>query len=132
MAIDAVQPIGVHAAMDVAHVLQVVTEVVDAALAEHDVVIQILAQSFPQLHRFFVEVRGFVPQIVGAHDGGVAAGVATANPALFQHRDVGHAVLLGEVVGGRQAMPATADDQRVVFGLSVPGCARQPTSSGDN
>ncbi|MNR34900.1 hypothetical protein D3C85_1527090 [compost metagenome] len=62
----------------------------------------------------FVQVRRLVPQVVGAHDGGVARGVAAAQPALLDHRHVGDAVLLGQVVGGGQAVPATADDDHVV------------------
>src|SRR3546814_3569790 len=64
----------------------------NATLAEHDVEVELLAQSLPQLQRMLVDRRRFVPEIVGAADGGVAAGVAAADPALLQHRDVAAAV----------------------------------------
>src|SRR5258705_10079404 len=65
----------------------------------------------------FVKRRAFVEQVVRADDGGIAAGVAAAEPTTLKHGDVGDAVLLCEIVGGREAMPAAADDQYVVFGL---------------
>src|SRR3546814_21023190 len=55
-----------------------------AALREHHIVVEILGQALPQLQREFVEVRGLVPQVVGAHDRGVPPGIAAAQPALFQ------------------------------------------------
>ena len=89
-------------------------EIEHAALADHRVVVEILLQPFPQLHRAFVEGIIAGQQIVGADDRRVAAGIAGADPALFQHRDVGDAVLLGEVIGGRKAMAAAADDDDVI------------------
>ncbi len=53
--IDTVQTVGVDAAFDVAHVLQRMTQVVHAALAEHDVVVEVLAQALPELHGMLVE-----------------------------------------------------------------------------
>ena len=93
------------------------TEVVDAALAEHDVVVEVLGQAFPQFHRVLVEVRRLIPQVVGAHDGGVACGVTAAQPALLDHRDVLHAKLFGQVIGRGQTVTATADDDHVVHRL---------------
>ena len=55
--------------------------------------------------------------VVGADDRRVAPRVAAAEPALLEHGDVGRAVLLGEVVGGREPVPAAADDDRVVARL---------------
>src|SRR3546814_888724 len=74
----------------------------------------VLRQPLPQLHRVLVEVGVGGQQVVGAHDGGVASDVAAAEPALLQHGDVGDAVVLGEVVGGGEPMPAAADDDCVV------------------
>ena len=85
-------------------------EVIDPALAEHDVVIQVLAQAFPQLHRFFVEMRGFIPQVIGTHDGRVAPGITAADPAFFEHRDIRHTMLFGQVIRGREAMTSATDD----------------------
>jgi transcriptional regulator GlxA family with amidase domain len=64
-----------------------------------------------------VEPRALVIEIVRADDGGVAPGVAAAEPALVDHRDVGDPVLLGEIVGGAEPVAAGADDDDVVFGL---------------
>src|SRR5580692_6421841 len=64
-----------------------------------------------------VEPGAFVPQIVGADDRRIAPRVAEANRSLFQHRDIADAVLLGEVVGGREAMPAAADDHDTIARL---------------
>ena len=77
------------------------------------------SRPFPQLHRPFVEGVVAGQHVVGADDRGVAADVAGAEPALLQHRDIGEAMLLGEVIGGRQPMPAAADDDDVVFRLGL-------------
>ncbi len=113
-AVDAIEAVGADPTLGITDVLQGVAEVVDATLGEHHVVVEVLGQAFPQFHRVFVQVRRLVPQVVGAHDGGVAGGVAAAQPALLDHRDIGDTVLLGQVVGSGQAMPATADDDHVV------------------
>ena len=98
-----------HAPRQLAQVVLVVGQVQDPALAEHDVVVELLAQTLPELQRELHEIGVGRQKIVGAHDGGVAAGVAAAQPAALDHRDVGDAVLLGQIVGGRQAV-AAADD----------------------
>ena len=89
-------------------------EIEHAALAEHDVEVEVLAQAFPKSQGMLVELGVGAQQVVGAHDRGVASGVAAAQPALLQHRDIGDAVLLGEVVGRRQAVAAAADDHHLV------------------
>jgi hypothetical protein len=82
-------------------------------------VIQISRQSFPQLQRVLVEPRIGIEQVIGADDGGVAPDIAAADPALFKHGDIGDAVLLGEVIGGGQPVPATADDDDIVRWLRL-------------
>ena len=114
------------------HVVQGVRQVQHAALAEHHVVVQILATGPPTASANARRGARFVPQVVGADDRGVAAGIAAAEPALLQHRDIGDAVLLGEVVGGREPMAAAADDDDVVFRAWAPGCARPRSSSRDS
>ena len=113
--VDAVQPVGVDMALQHLDVVDIVREHHDAARRIHDVVVEILAEPVPQLHRVVVDAGALVVEIVGADDGGVAAGIAAAEPALLQHRDIGDAVLLGEVIGGGQPMAAGADDDDVVF-----------------
>ncbi|MNN23296.1 hypothetical protein D3C81_1366890 [compost metagenome] len=114
LAIHAVEAVGADPTLGVTHVLQGVAQVVNAALGEHHVVVQVLGQALPQLHGVLVQVRRLVPQVVGTHDGGVTGGVAAAQVALLDHGNVGDAVLFGQVVGRGQAMAATADDNHVV------------------
>ena len=71
------------------------------------------------LTAWLVDACALVPEVVGADDRGVAAGVAAAEPALLEHRDVGDAVLLGEIVGGGQAVAAGADDDHLVARLRL-------------
>ena len=113
--IDTVQAVGVHATFDVAHVLQRVAEIVDAALAEHDVVVEVLAESFPQLHRLFVQQRRFGPQVVRANDGGVASCITAANPALLEDGDVAHVVFTRQVICCGKTVTAAANDDDIVF-----------------
>ena len=68
-----------------------------------------------KLHRPFVERVVLGQHVVGADDRGVAADIAGAEPALFDHRYVGEAVLLCEVIGGGQSMTAADDDNIVAF-----------------
>ena len=95
------------------------TEVVDAALAEHDVVVQILAQTFPKLHRLFVEQRSFGPQVVRAHDGGVATCIAAAYPAFLQNGDIANTVFLREVVRSSETVTTAANNDDIVLFLRL-------------
>ena len=70
-------------------------EVDDAALADHQVEVELLAQTLVEVQGFVVDGGAFVPEVVGADDGRVAAGIAATDPALFQDRDVGNTVFLG-------------------------------------
>src|SRR2546423_7490952 len=76
-----------------------------------------------------VECGALIGQVVGADDGGVAAGVAAADPAFFEHRDVGEAVLAGEVVGRSQPVPPAADDQGVIGGPWPPAAPPPPPTA---
>ena len=91
----------------------------DAARRVHDVVVELLREVLPQLHRVVVDRDALVEQVVRADDGRVAAGVAAADPALLDDRDVGESVLGGEVIGRAEAVAAAADDDRVVRGLGL-------------
>ncbi len=86
--IDAVDAHGV-AAPRIGVALRVgMVEVQDAALADHRVVVEVALHRLPELHRQLVEADIAGQQVVGADDRGVAAGIAGADPALLQHRDV--------------------------------------------
>jgi hypothetical protein len=66
-----------------------------------------------------VEFDAFRIIVVGAYHRGVAAGVAAADPAFFQHGHPGDAVILGQVIGRSQPMAAAADDDRIVGRLRL-------------
>src|SRR5207245_7779509 len=104
-----------------ARIVQAVGEVQDAALAEQDVVVEVLGQRFPQLHGVLVNRGALIPQVVGANDRGVAGHVAPGEPAAFKNGDIGDSVVASQVVGGGEAVPAPAHDHDVVraFGVRV-------------
>ena len=91
----------------------------DAALAQHHVEIELARQPFIEPEREVVEGDRFGIEIVRPHDGGVAAGVAAAEPALLDHADARALVSLREVIGGREPMAAAADDDEVVSRLGL-------------
>src|SRR5438270_4029275 len=62
-----------------------------------------------------VDPGALVPQVIGADDRRIAPGIAEADRAFFEHRDIPDPVLLGEIIAGRQTMPATADDDHPVM-----------------
>jgi len=99
----------------------VVNQVQDTALAEHDVVIQILAQAFPEFHRVFIELRVWIEHIVRAYDSRVAPGVAAADITFFQYRNPGNPVQFRQVVRGRKTVTAATDYDDVIlfFGLRI-------------
>src|SRR3546814_1340133 len=86
---------------------------------EHDGVIQLLAQPLPQVERMVVELGAFVIEVVGADDGGIAPRIAAAEPTLLDHCHIADAVLLGQIIGRAQAVPAGADNHDVIFGFRL-------------
>ena len=62
-----------------------------------------------------VEQRRLGPKVIGADDGGVAAGVAAAQIAFFEHGDVAHSVLFGKIVSSGEAVAAATDDDGVIL-----------------
>lgn len=52
--------------------------------------------------------------VVGANDGGITAGIPAGAPAFFKHRNIAHAMVFGEIIGGRQAMQTAADYDHIV------------------
>ena len=93
IAVNPVQAIGVGAPIHISHILQVMCEIHHAALAEHDVEVQLLGERLPQNQGLFVNVSRFVPQVVGPYNRRVSAGIAAADPTLLDHRNIGDAVL---------------------------------------
>ena len=88
-----------------------------AILAEHNVVVQLFTQSLIALERMLIEAGALRVKVIGTGNRGVAASVTTPDPTFFQYSDIGDAVILGQVVGGGQAMPSPADDHYVIAGF---------------
>jgi hypothetical protein len=134
------QPLGVDAGEphDVAAAVQridlgVVMRGADrAALAEHDVEVELAGQPLPELEGVLVELRVRANRIVRAHDGSVAPGVAAADVAALEHGDVAEPVVLREVVRGRETVPAATDDHDLVRGFQrgrAPGPRPAPVAA---
>src|SRR5580658_1851805 len=66
-----------------------------------------------------VERRALGVEIVRADDGGVAPGVATADPAFFQDRHAPDTMLTREVIRRAEAVTASADNDYVVARLRL-------------
>ena len=126
LVVDAVQPVGMHVALEHLHIVHRMRQHHHAARRIHHVVVQFLRQPFPQLQRMLVQRGALIPQIVGADDRGVAPGVAAAEPAALQHRDIAHAMLARKVVRRGQAVAAGADDHHVVRRAAARASATAP------
>lgn len=85
------------------------------ALAEHHIVVQIVAQVFPQAQRMLVEFPVAGKEIVRPDDGGVAPRIAATDPPLFENGDILQPMFPGEVIGRRQPVQPAADDDDVVM-----------------
>jgi hypothetical protein len=114
LGVDAVELVGLDAPHALTDVLQAVGEVEHTALLEQDRVVEVVLEAFPQLERMLVDARALVPQVVGPDQGGVAGHVAAGEPTAFQHRDVGDAMVPGQVVRRGQPVPPATDDEDVV------------------
>ena len=123
LCLDTLQRVGVFGALVAPDFVFGLGEHHDAAGAEHDVHVHVLAHGLIERARFLVDRRRRILQVVRADDGGVPARVAAAEPALFDHRDIGDAVVLAEPVGGGEAVPPCPDDDHIVF---LPGFGRGP------
>src|SRR6266850_4878175 len=90
-------------------------------LAEEHLIAKILLQGLPQLERMLVNGCRFVPKIIGADDGRVSGRVASCEPAFLQHRDIGQAMIFGQVIGGCKSMTTAAYNDRIVSLLRLYG-----------
>ena len=61
--------------------------------------IEVFRKVLPQLYRGIVELHALWRQVVGADNGGVAAGVTATDIAFFQHSDTLDAVVPCQIVG---------------------------------
>ena len=112
--VDAGQAVGMDVALEHLHVMDVVGQHHAAARRIHDVVVELLRQVLPQVQGVVIKRLALFPEVVRADDRRVAAGVAAAEPALLDDRNVPHAVLGRHVIGGGEAMPAAAHDHGIV------------------
>jgi len=96
-----------------------VEQVDEATRRVHGVVVEILLHVLPQFQGVGIELGIAGQEVVGAHDGGVAAHIAAADIALLDHRDIGDSMVLGEVVSRGQPVPAAADDDDIILGLRL-------------
>ena len=94
-----------------------------AALREQQVEVELGGQPLVHLHALVVEASALRRLVVGAEDRRVATGRAGADVALLEHRDVLDAEL-PEVVSGREAVRAAADDHDVVAVAQLSGRGR--------
>jgi len=83
--------------------------------------VEVRGQILPEPHALIVEPDAFRREIVRADDRGVAAGIASADIAFLEHRDVADPVIAGEIIRRREAVAAGADDDHVVSGLELLG-----------
>ena len=93
-----------------------------AAGREHDVQVEIPAHGFIKRAGLLVDRGGRILEVVRADDGGVAPGVAAPQPALFQHRHIGDAVVAAEIIGGGEPVAARAHDHHIIFTLRLGAC----------
>ena len=103
----------------------------NAPRAEHHIEVDFLAEVFEQPKRMFVECTAFGIEVIRPAHHGVTAGVPAAQVPLFEHGDAADALMPGEVIGRRQAMPSRADDQHIIVfsGLAVrPGARPLPVA----
>ena len=90
-----------------------------ALLGEEEVEVELDAEPLVELHARPVELGALGRAVVRADDGRVAPGSARADVALLEDGHVRDAVVLGQVVRGREAVRAAADDDDVVAILQL-------------
>ena len=97
-----------------------------ATLGIKQVQVQVSRQILKQVDAGLIEAGALGREIIGADDRRVATGSTATQVAFFQDGDIGNAVVLGQVVGSRQAVPTAADDDRVVLALEPSRRAEHP------
>ena len=88
-----------------------------AARRIKEIEVKVGGQILPEPHRLVVELDALGREVIGANDGGIAPGIATANVALLDDRHIGNAMVTRQVIGTGQAMTTCADDDHVIAGL---------------
>ena len=77
------------------HVMDRVGQHHHAPLRKHDVVVDILAQPFPEVEGMIVKTDTFVIKIIGPDNRRVSTCVTAAQPPFIEHGDIGDAMFLG-------------------------------------
>src|SRR6266511_4001946 len=88
-------------------------------LREEEVEVEVGAETLVERDAAPVELGTLGGAVVRADDRRVAPGCTGADVALLEDRDVGDAVVLRQVVRGREAVRAAADDHDVVAALHL-------------
>ena len=117
--IDAGKAVCVHMPLENLNVVDRVRQHHHATRRVHDVVIELVRERLPELYRQLVDRLRLFPEIVRPDDRRVATGVAATEPALLDDHNIPEPVLLGEIVGRAEPMPAATDDHRVVGCLGL-------------
>ena len=94
-------------------------EVQYGSLTDHCVVIEILLQTFPQFERKLVKWFVSWKHVIRPDDGRVAPNIARPKPAFLQNGYIPDAVDFGKVIGSRQAMATTANNDDIIFWLGL-------------
>src|SRR5206468_211840 len=79
-----------------------------------DVVVELLRKALIQLDALIVKGNAVAGSVVRANDRGVAPAAAATEIVPLEHGDVGHAVVLCQIVGGGQTVNAAADNDDIV------------------
>ena len=66
-----------------------------------------------------VKQRSLGPQVIGADNGRIAAGITAADPAFFQNGHVADTMLFCKVISCCESVPAAADDDDVILALRL-------------
>ncbi len=114
LGVDPLQVVRLDAPVRAPHLADVVQDVQHALLVELEIPVEVVLEALPQFQGVLVDRGGCVPQVVRADHRRVAGDVAAGEPTLLDDADVRDAVVLGEVVGRRKAVPAAAHDDHVV------------------
>src|SRR5579863_3440232 len=123
--IDALQADGVGPPLEPVHLMRTVRERQRTVLTQHDVVVQFLAQALVQLQRALEKVRALGIEVVRADGCCVAPGIAASQPALFEHRDIGDAMVLRKVIRRGEALTSATDDDDVIPRFGFAGAPRR-------
>ncbi len=115
--INAVQTICMNMSLKALNIMHIMRQHHHAAFGIHGVIVELLAQPIPKLHRMIIKMRAFIIEIVGSDDRCVPPCIAAADPAFLQDRNIGDPIFLGEIISRAQTMPAAADDNRVIAWL---------------